>query len=121
MARVSRCLSGWSAASSGLMTPRRTCSAGHRVLVLLALETRIGRRCGPHPHALRLYDREADCVLTDRYAVAVVQLFLLDGLAVHQGAVGAAEVDDPELLAPPLDTRVMAAGRGIAEDQIVVG
>jgi len=70
---------------------------------------------------LRLYDREADCVLTDRYAVAVVQLFLLDGLAVHQRAVGAAEVDDPELLATPLDARVMAAGRGIAEDQVVVG
>src|SRR5258708_815659 len=29
MARVSRCLRGWSAASSGLMTPRRTCSGGH--------------------------------------------------------------------------------------------
>src|SRR5690242_348488 len=28
-ARVSRCFSGWLAASSGLMRPRRTCSAGH--------------------------------------------------------------------------------------------
>ena len=28
MARVRRCFIGWSLASSGLMTPRRTCSAG---------------------------------------------------------------------------------------------
>src|SRR5690348_10515530 len=70
---------------------------------------------------LRLYDREADCVLTDCDAVAVVQLFLLDWLAVHQRAVGAAEVDDPELLATPFDPCVVSAGRGVAEDQVVVG
>ncbi len=70
---------------------------------------------------LRLYDREAECVLTDCDAVAVVQLFLLDGLAVHERAIGAAEVDDPELLASPLDAGVMSTGRRVAEDQVVVG
>src|SRR5438105_6801720 len=70
--------------------------------------------------SLRLYDREADCVLTDGDAVAVVQLFLLDGFAVDQGAVGAAEVHDPELLASALDTSMVTAGRGVAEDQVVV-
>jgi hypothetical protein len=50
----------------------------------------------------------------------VVQLFLLDGLAVHQRAVRAAEVDDPELLAATLDARVVAAGRRVAKDEVVV-
>src|SRR5713101_1014774 len=237
MARVSRCLRGWSAASSGLMTPRRTCSAGHEwscemsltlplrkryaglsptftspsstprmatttmvlpipshagfpfaasnTAELAALHARFRRlRSGPSspssasvavnvltaielavwPAAwppipsqttssesspallrqtttessfssrsrpgsvadadfsrtpLRLYDREAECVLTDCDAVPVVQLFLLDGLAVHQRAIGAAEVDDPELLASPLDAGVMSTGRRVAEDQVV--
>src|SRR6266849_3840298 len=230
MARVRRCLRGWSAASSGLMTPRRTCSAGHEwscemslalplrkryaglsptftspsspprmatttivlpipshagfpfaasnTAELAALHARFRRlRSGPSspssasaavnvltaielavwPAAwppipsqttssesrpallrqtttessfssrsrpgsvadadfsrtpLRLYDREAECVLTDCDAVAVVQLFLLDGLAVHERAVGAAEVDDPELLASPLDAGVMSLVAG---------
>src|SRR5438270_12633560 len=45
-----------------------------------------------------LDDHEADCVLPDGDAVAVVELLLLDRLAVDESAVGAAQVDDPELL-----------------------
>src|SRR5260221_12951045 len=67
-----------------------------------------------------LDDGEADRVLTDRYPVAVVQLFLLDRLAVDQRAVGAPEVDDPELLAPALDAGVVTAGRRIAQGHVVV-
>src|SRR5579859_2282707 len=51
---------------------------------------------------LSLDDHEADCVLADRDPVAVVQLLLLDRLAVDQRAVGAAQVHDPELLAATL-------------------
>src|SRR5579859_6223804 len=243
MARVSRCFSGWSAASSGLMTPRRTCSAGHEwscemslalplrkryaglsptftsprsppriaattsvlpmpahsgflraasnTAVLACLQARLSRlRSGPSSpssastaanvlHAIELAvwpaawppmpshtissesspallrqtttessfssrsrpgsvaqailsrisgsaplsldDHEADGVLADRDPVPVVQLLLLDRLTVDQRAVGAAEVDDPELLAAALDASMVAAGGRVAKDHVVVG
>src|SRR5258708_5618105 len=146
MARVSRCLRGWSAASSGLMTPRRTCSAGHEWSCEMSLTLPLRNRyAGLSPTFTRpssparmatttmvlpipshagfpfAASSAAECVLTDCDAVAVVQLFLLDGLAVHQRAIGAAEVYDPELLASPLDAGVMSTGRRVAEDQVVVG
>jgi len=70
---------------------------------------------------LSLDDHEADRVLSNRDPVPVVELLLLDRLAVDQSAVGAAQVDDPELLAATLDPRMVAARRGIAQDQVVVG
>ena len=60
-------------------------------------------------------------VLSDGDAVTVVELLLLDRLAVDKRSVGASQVDDPELLAAPLDPGVMAAGGRIAKDQVVVG
>jgi hypothetical protein len=60
-------------------------------------------------------------VLSDRDAVTVVELLLLDRLAVDQRPVGAPQVDDPELLATPLDPGVMAARGRIAQDQVVIG
>ncbi len=59
-------------------------------------------------------------VLSDGDAVAVVELLFLDRLAVDKRAVGAPEVDDPELLTAPFDAGVMPAGGGIAEDEVVV-
>src|SRR4029077_7958499 len=78
----------------------------------------LSRISGPLP--LRLDDHEADCVLADRDPVAVVQLLLLDRLPVHPRAVGAAQVHDPELLAPALDASVVAARCRIAKDHVVV-
>ncbi len=60
-------------------------------------------------------------VLADGDAVTVVELLLLDGLAVDQRAVGAPEVDDPELLAAALDAGVMSARGRVAKDEVVVG
>src|SRR5437588_5831440 len=51
----------------------------------------------------------------------MVQLLLLDGLAVDERAVRAAQVDEPELIAATLQARVMPAGRRVAEDHVVVG
>ena len=62
-----------------------------------------------------------DRVLSDRDAVAVIELLLLDRLAVDERAVGAPEVDDPEPLSTPLDAGVVAARRGVAKDEVVVG
>ena len=61
-----------------------------------------------------------DCVLADREAVPVVELFFLDRLAIDQRAVGAAEVNDPELVATPLEARMVAACRRVAQDDVVV-
>ncbi len=60
-------------------------------------------------------------VLTDGDSIAVIELLLLDRLAVDERAVGAPEVDDPELLTAPLDTSVMAACGRIAKYEVVVG
>ncbi len=60
-------------------------------------------------------------VLPDGDAVTVVELLLLDRLAVDKRPVGAPKVDDPELVATPFDAGVMAAGGRIAEDEVVVG
>src|SRR5260221_12528662 len=68
-----------------------------------------------------LDDGEADRVLTDRYPVAVVQLFLLDRLPVDQRAVGAPEVDGPELLAPAPQQGGQTPGRRISQGNAVVG
>jgi len=62
-----------------------------------------------------------DRVLADREPVAVAQLLLLDRLAVDEGPVCAAQVDDPEVVAPALEPGVVAAGRGVAKDHVVVG
>src|SRR5437660_977497 len=51
----------------------------------------------------------------------MVQLLLLDGLAVDERAVRAAQVDEPELIAAALQARVMPTGRRVAEDYVVVG
>ena len=59
-------------------------------------------------------------VLADRDAVVVVELLLLNRLSVDQGAVGAPQVNDPELLAPPLDSSVVPAGCRVAKDEVVV-
>ena len=61
-----------------------------------------------------------DRVLPDRDAVTVVELLLLDRLAVDERPVGAPQVDDPELLAAPFDPGVMAAGGRVAQDEVVV-
>ena len=50
----------------------------------------------------------------------MVELLLLDRLTVDERAVGAPEVDDPELLTPPLDPSVMSARGRIAKDEVVV-
>src|SRR5437764_15211971 len=68
---------------------------------------------------LSLDDHEADRVLSNRDPVPVVELLLLDRLAVDQSAVGAAQVDDPELLAATLEPRMVAARRRIDQDQVV--
>jgi len=60
-------------------------------------------------------------VLSDGDAVTMVELLLLDRLAVHESAVGAAEVDDPELLTTPLHASVVPAGGRVAKDEVVVG
>lgn len=62
-----------------------------------------------------------DCVLADRHAVAMVQLPLLDRLAVHERTVRAAQIDEPELLASPLEPGVVAARGRITQDDVVVG
>jgi hypothetical protein len=62
-----------------------------------------------------------DRVLADGHAVAMVELLFLDGLAVDECAVRAAQVDDPELLTAALESRVVTAGRGVAQDDVVVG
>jgi len=60
-------------------------------------------------------------VLSDGDSVTVVELLLLDRLAVDQRPVGASKVDDPELVATPFDPGVMAACGRIAKDEVVVG
>ena len=60
-------------------------------------------------------------VLADGDAVTVVELLLLDRLAVDERAVGAPEVDDPELLAAPLDAGMMPAGGRVSKYEVVVG
>jgi len=62
-----------------------------------------------------------NCVLSDRDSVTVVELLLLDRLAVDKRPVGAPKVDDPELVATPFDSGVMAAGGRIPKDEVVVG
>lgn len=59
-------------------------------------------------------------VLTDRDAVVVLELLLLDRLSVDESAVRASQVDDPELLAATLDTGMVPTGRRVAKDEIVV-
>jgi hypothetical protein len=59
-------------------------------------------------------------VLSDGDPVTVIQLLLLDRLAVDESPVGAPEVDDPELLTAAFHARVVAAGGRIAEDEVVV-
>src|SRR5438093_6224809 len=73
-------------------------------------------RCGA---GLRL-EREADRVLPDGDHVAVGELLLDHLLTVDLRAVGAAEVADPERTGADLDAPVMARGRGIAHDDVVV-
>src|SRR5229473_306766 len=68
-----------------------------------------------------LLEREADRVLSDRDEVAVGELFLDHRLAVDQRAVGAAKIADPERAGPNLDTAMPARGRGVADDDVVVG
>src|ERR1700737_3811595 len=90
--------------------------------VAQAIRNRIScERRSPSCRSLDPDQREVDCVLADRQAVTVVELLFLDGLAVDQGAVGAPEVDDPELVSAPLDACVVAARRGVAQDDVVVG
>src|ERR1700730_7552787 len=48
-------------------------------------------------------NREVNRVLADRNAITVAKLFLLDRLAIDEGSVGAAQVDDPELLTTAFD------------------
>src|SRR6266851_4508421 len=84
------------------------------VLVLLALQTGIGRPCDPKTH-LRSEYREVHRVLADGDPVAVTELLLLDRLAVDKRPVGAAQVDDPELIAAPLEAGVMTARCGVTK------
>ena len=91
------------------------------VLVLLSFEAGISRPGDPQTQGLRPEEREMNCVLTDRDAVVVLELFLLDRLAVDQRAVGAPQIDDPELVAATFHASVMPAGRRVAKDQVVVG
>jgi len=65
-------------------------------------------------------EAEMDRVLTDRQAVAVIELPLLNRLAVDERAIRASEIDEPELLSPPLEASVVPAGRRVAEDHVVV-
>ena len=60
-------------------------------------------------------------VLADGDPVAVVELLLLDRITVDERAVGAPEVDDPELLTTPLDACVVPARGRVAQDEVVVG
>jgi hypothetical protein len=60
-------------------------------------------------------------VLSDRDSVAVVELLLLDRLAIDKRAIGAPEVYDPERLTSPFDASVMATRGGIAKDEVIVG
>src|SRR2546421_6608615 len=62
-------------------------------------------RCAPERLAL---EAEAKCVLADRDHVAIGQLLLDHRLPVHQRAVGAAEVADPERAGPDLDPPVVS-------------
>ena len=60
-------------------------------------------------------------ILTNRDAVVVLQLFLLGRLTVDEGAVGAPQVNDPELIAATLHASVVPTGRRVTENQVVVG
>ncbi len=50
----------------------------------------------------------------------MVQLLLLDRLAVDERAVRTSEVDHPELLTTSLEPGMVTARRGVAEDHVVV-
>ncbi len=58
--------------------------------------------------------------LADANRIAIVQGLLADALASQEGAVGAAQVAQPELIAPALDARVLARDAGQIEDHVVV-
>jgi hypothetical protein len=60
-------------------------------------------------------------VLSDGDSVAVVELLLLDRLAVDERAIGAPEIYDPERLTSPFDAGVVPARGGIAKDEVIVG
>jgi len=59
-------------------------------------------------------------VLADGDAIVVVQLLLLDRLAVDQRPVRASKVDDEELFTTAFDACVVATRRGVAKNQVVV-
>src|SRR5579864_6128877 len=65
-------------------------------------------------------NRELNRVLPDGHAVAVIQLFLLDRFAVDKRAVGAAQVDDPELVPAAFEAGVVSARGRVSQDDVVV-
>jgi hypothetical protein len=60
-------------------------------------------------------------VLADGDSVVMVQLLLLDWLAVDKRSVRAPEIHDEELFSATLDAGMVTARRRVAKDEVVVG